>query len=363
MKIEYPTRSESVSEGHPDKMADHIPATGPDNSLTPHPSYLVIQTSNGAYSNFPIAFVPSDRVESEKGKLTIVLQKPYKDKKLTESAREIVAELASKLAEQKGLSMCVVFGERDCVYCEPDGSMKESDTLPSEDMGSKEGYLVLKGISLANTGKYQEAIACYNRALEIKPRFIEAWDRKGRSLFELGRYKEALVCTDKLLEIDVNDDNVWFNRGFTLAKMGKPQEAIACYDRALEVNPRFVEAWKEKGRPLMALDRNEEAIPCLDNAIEISPRDAEAWHMKGLFLRKPQERLACYDRALEINPRDAEAWRMKGLFLAALGRFQEAIVCFKRFVECAPPQAASAIKHVEEITHDLEELIQSKKER
>ena len=36
-----------------------------------------------------------------------------------------------------------------------------------------------KGFSLANLGKSQEAIACYDRALEINPKYAEAWYNKG----------------------------------------------------------------------------------------------------------------------------------------------------------------------------------------
>ena len=48
-----------------------------------------------------------------------------------------------------------------------------------------------KGFSLANLGRHDEAMACYDRALEIDPRDALAWNNKGTGLLELGRREEA----------------------------------------------------------------------------------------------------------------------------------------------------------------------------
>lgn len=40
-------------------------------------------------------------------------------------------------------------------------------------------------------GNYEEALRCFNQALEIKPDFEEARIEKGRALIRLGRVKEA----------------------------------------------------------------------------------------------------------------------------------------------------------------------------
>ena len=124
-----------------------LPGADSDNSPVPeirpariYPC-LVTQTDNAAYGWMPITydwtpvmFVPNDKIKPEKDELTIVLKKPYKDGKLTESARKEVVTIASWLAGKKGLRTCAVFDEKDCVFCEPDGSMEQSDTPPSQDI-------------------------------------------------------------------------------------------------------------------------------------------------------------------------------------------------------------------------------------
>jgi len=54
------------------------------------------------------------------------MRRPYKDGELTELARKTVIEVVSWAAVQRNFRMCAVFGENDSVFCEPDGSIKET---------------------------------------------------------------------------------------------------------------------------------------------------------------------------------------------------------------------------------------------
>jgi tetratricopeptide (TPR) repeat protein len=59
-----------------------------------------------------------------------------------------------------------------------------------------------KGFALKNLGRHQEAIQCFDTALAIDPRNVDAWYNKGATLINLGRHQEAIQCLDKALEID-----------------------------------------------------------------------------------------------------------------------------------------------------------------
>ena len=55
-------------------------------------------------------------------------------------------------------------------------------------------------MSLSNLGRNEEAIASYDRALQIKPDDHEALNNRGIALGKLGRYEEAINSYDKALE-------------------------------------------------------------------------------------------------------------------------------------------------------------------
>ncbi|MEM2924936.1 MAG: tetratricopeptide repeat protein [Methanocellales archaeon] len=193
-----------------------------------------------------------------------------------------------------------------------------------------------KGISLYNIGKYDEALACFDRALELEQEDPLIWNNKGLALYKAGKLKEAMDCFDRALLLNPRYPSAWNNLGLVLKSLGRVNEAISCYDRALELDPRDAPAWNNKGLALQSLNKFDEAISCFDRALELDPRDAPAWNNKGVSLfnlKRYQEALSCYRKSLEINPRNSLVWNNIGAVLLALNRIEEAISYFKKAIE------------------------------
>jgi tetratricopeptide (TPR) repeat protein len=69
--------------------------------------------------------------------------------------------------------------------------------------------------------KYEEAIPCYDKCLEIDPNHTRAWIGKGNTLFGLGRYEEAITCYDKAIKINPGDSLALNNRDLALTKLAE----------------------------------------------------------------------------------------------------------------------------------------------
>ncbi|MBD2498663.1 tetratricopeptide repeat protein [Nostoc sp. FACHB-280] len=178
-----------------------------------------------------------------------------------------------------------------------------------------------RGIALDNSERNEEAITSYDKALEIKPDDNPTWHNRGNALRNLGRYEEAIASYDKALEIKPDDHEAWNSRGYALDDLGRYEEAIASYDKALEFKPDYFAAWHNRGIALDNLGRNEEAIASYDKALEIKPDDHAGWNNRGNALRKSghyEEAIASYDKALEIQPDDYEAWKNRRKALSKL---------------------------------------------
>ena len=63
------------------------------------------------------------------------------------------------------------------------------------------------------------------------------WYGLGVELEESGKFEEAIESYDKAIELDPNDTDTWCSRGNALASLQLFQEAIKSYNRAIEIDP------------------------------------------------------------------------------------------------------------------------------
>jgi tetratricopeptide (TPR) repeat protein len=152
--------------------------------------------------------------------------------------------------------------------------MGKLDYYPTADIAKLSHATKANDLSLR--GEYDEAIICYDKALEIDPNYATAWCFKGNALRTLKKYDEAIICYDKALEIDPNYATAWNHKGMWLDTFQRYDEAIKCYDKAIMINPNETAAWNNKGIAFINLKKYDEAIKCYDKVLEIDPSDSNA---------------------------------------------------------------------------------------
>ena len=200
-------------------------------------------------------------------------------------------------------------------------------------------YWHQRGDELTNLGQHKEAIAAYEKALEIDPKFHLAWNNLGNALNDLGRNSEAIAAYETALEIDPKYDDAWYGLGASLNDLGRNSEAIAAFETALEIDPKFHFAWYGLGNALNDLGRNSEAIAAFEKALEIDPKYVKAWNGLGATLKdlgRYSEAIAAFEKALEINPKSHYSWNGLGNALKGLDCNSEAIAAFEKALEIDP---------------------------
>lgn len=63
-----------------------------------------------------------------------------------------------------------------------------------------------KGLTHAKIEDYEEAIKCFDKAVQIDPNNVLAWISKANALTEYGNGEEAKKCLDKARKIDSKYD-------------------------------------------------------------------------------------------------------------------------------------------------------------
>jgi Ca-activated chloride channel homolog len=88
-------------------------------------------------------------------------------------------------------------------------------------------------------GKFKEAAAEYDKALQIRPEEPQALFDRGAARFRLGNYEKALADCDKSAASAQGQLKQYaeYNAGNCLYRMQKTEDAITRYKRALVLNP------------------------------------------------------------------------------------------------------------------------------
>ncbi|MHC0062137.1 tetratricopeptide repeat protein [Nostoc sp. UIC 10890] len=193
-----------------------------------------------------------------------------------------------------------------------------------------------QGNTLFDLQRYQDALAVYEKAVNIRPNHAQAWNGQGKTLYKLKKYKESLAAYDRAIQIRPDYFEAWSGRGFVLGSLQRYQEAIASFDKALQLNNNNSEIWNAKGEAFSNLNQYDQAIQSYEKAIELKPDNYQAWYKKGLALqnsKRYEEAIAAYQKVVELKPDYEEAWYNRGNSLVNLRRYQDAFTAYDKAVQ------------------------------
>ena len=114
-----------------------------------------------------------------------------------------------------------------------------------------ENIIFIKGNSLLDKKRNEEAIEKFKKVTEINPKYSNAYSNWGIALIDLGntlndsgksneaieKFNEAIGKFNEAIEINPRQDNAYSNWGIDLNNLGKFNEAIEKIKKAIEINP------------------------------------------------------------------------------------------------------------------------------
>jgi tetratricopeptide (TPR) repeat protein len=198
-----------------------------------------------------------------------------------------------------------------------------------------------KGKALFQLKKYQESLIAYDQAIQIQPNYLEAWTNRGFVLVRLKRYPEAIATVDKVLQLKNDDPKVWQLKGDIFIKISQYNDAIKAYEQAINFQADNPELWYKKGLAFQNLKQYEEAITSYKKTVELKSDHELAWYNLGnclVNLNRYEFALQAYDQAVQYNPNNSAAWLSRSNILMTLRRYPEAIDSFSQVIKINPQQ-------------------------
>ena len=111
------------------------------------------------------------------------------------------------------------------------------ETFSSKPDSAEEYYEL--GNRLAKQGKNDEAIAAYERAIELEPNLAIIHNNLGNMLLRQQKYSEAIAAYEQAIGLEPKLAMAHSNLGNILTYLGRNDEAIAAYERAISHQPDY----------------------------------------------------------------------------------------------------------------------------
>tara|TARA_B100000795_G_scaffold262361_1_gene240206 strand:- start:2683 stop:4074 length:1392 start_codon:yes stop_codon:yes gene_type:complete len=124
-----------------------------------------------------------------------------------------------------------------------DGSYKEAlsalDKLIQEFPNNNFLY-TMGGDCYSNLKQYKLAIACYDEALKSSlDNSVDTFCNKSNALIELQKYEEAIACAKKAIEIKNDHSPAFFNLGVSAMHLRFFDLSMESFNKAIELEPNF----------------------------------------------------------------------------------------------------------------------------
>jgi adenylate cyclase len=123
-------------------------------------------------------------------------------------------------------------------------------------------------------GEHQQAIASFDRALELNPSFALAHYGKGHSLWHCGHPEQSVICLDEAMRLSPRDPLMWTflaSKAIALFMLQRYDEALDCAHRSQRYPVTAIWAHMAELATLGTLERHDEAAKALPRALQIQP--------------------------------------------------------------------------------------------
>jgi tetratricopeptide (TPR) repeat protein len=153
------------------------------------------------------------------------------------------------------------------------------------------------GSSLERAGHFDEAVAVFQKLINLAPQHAEALNYLGYMFAEKGiRLEEAEGLVKRALALDQDNGAFLDSLGWTYYQMGRYKEAEEWLDRAIQAELRrkadgesISVIWDHIGDNAEKLGQNQKALDAWENALKAKPGDKKIEAKRHVLLKSSQK--------------------------------------------------------------------------
>lgn len=201
----------------------------------------------------------------------------------------------------------------------------------------------LLGLVLAETGRWEEGVACMENAIALNPGIAHYHTNLGTKLVDAQRYDAAIERFGHALRLKPDCAVSYYNLGRALMSSHRWGQAVEAYQTARRFRPDFPQGELELGLALHYAGRREEAISHYQERLRRFPEDVAVLNNLGNFFRESgqlDKAIEAYREASRLVPDNLVFQNNLGLAYKNKGQNDKAIAILSANVERHPDVAS-----------------------
>lgn len=157
-----------------------------------------------------------------------------------------------------------------------------------------------RGIEWAAKRDYDRAIADYDTAIRLSPKFANAYYNRGHAWAGKGDSDRAISDYEATIRLNPKDPAAYIGRAVELALKGEYARSVADYEEAIARDPRSAIAYFGRGRVRFYAGDHARAVSDLERALELHPN---AYTALWLYLARKRGGVADAETLLDAESR------------------------------------------------------------
>src|SRR5579864_2980471 len=210
---------------------------------------------------------------------------------------------------------------------------------------------VNRGVLRVRQERFEDAIADLKAAIARKPNAYQAYVNLAQAYRRLEKLDLALEQLNRAVELEPGLAHLYRLRARLQVERNEPALALSDFNQAIERensnSPYQVDDYVERGRLLLSGGQHAEALRSFDAALALQADHSLGQRLRAetLFrLGRFEEVIKAFDRYLETGKSLESVYRGRGLARAELGQYPGAIEDFTKALELHPTSAVQAYR-------------------
>jgi tetratricopeptide (TPR) repeat protein len=146
-----------------------------------------------------------------------------------------------------------------------------------------------RGMESFRLRQFAKAIADFSRAIELDPKYVEAYANRGYAYSEQGKTEQAIKDYERVIALDPNRALAYYNRGVIFLEEKNLDRAIEDFSTAIRLSPGLVHAYFNRAVAYEKRGQRELAIADCEAMIKVATEPSDVRNAER-FLRRLQHR-------------------------------------------------------------------------